>query len=95
MIERLIHSDQPCEGPEYRKRSEQIIQLKQELCRQLDQQGKQQLDQLTDLYLEQTASLTKRSFTEGFCTAVDLALDYFKHRSTDRSITNQQQPPES
>lgn len=77
MIERLINSERSYESPEHHKVSEQIVQLKQELYRQLDQQGKEQVDQLTNAYLEQIAALAENSFIEGFCAAVELALDYY------------------
>ena len=82
MIERLINSGNSCDGPEYRKPSEKIIQLKQQLCGQLSPHGKEQLEQLTDTYLEQSAALLEVSFTNGFCAAVDLVLDYLEHRIT-------------
>lgn len=96
MIERLINSESSYGGPEYRKPSEKIIQLKQQLCGQLSPpQGKEQLEQLTDAYLEQSAVLLEVSFTDGFCTAVDLVLDYLEYRITVRSKADPQQTQES
>lgn len=95
MIEQLIKSEGSYNGPEFHKLSEEIVQLKQQLGSQLNQQGKEHLDQLTDIYLEQSTALLKASFIDGFCTAVDLALDYLEHRNISRSKANQQQPPES
>ena len=93
MIERLINLERPCEETEYHKLTEQIIQLKQRLCGQLNQRGREQLNQLTDLYLEQSAILQGNAFIDGFCAAVDLAADCLIHRITYNTTANQQQPP--
>lgn len=95
MIERLFNVESSCDGPEYRKPSEKIIQLKQQLCGQLSPQGKELLEQLTDTYLEQSAVLLEVTFTDGFCTAVDLVLDYLEHRITVRFKADPQQTQES
>ena len=95
MIERLFNVESSCDGPEYCKPSEKIIQLKQQLCGQLSPQGKEHLEQLTDTYLEQSAALLESSFTDGFCVAVDLVLDYLEHRITVRSKADPQQTQES
>lgn len=94
MIERLMNLERPYGEPEYSKLSAQISQLKQQLCEQLNQEGKTWLEQLADTYLEQSAVLSESSFTDGFCVAVDLVLDYLEHRITVYSKTNQQQTPE-
>lgn len=93
MIERLMNLEHPYEEPEYSKLSVQIRHLKQQLCEQLDQEGKGWLEQLTDTYLEHSAVLSESSFTDGFCAAVDLALGYLEHRTTTCSKAGQQQPP--
>ena len=95
MIERLINLERICEGPEYRKFSIQIIQLKRELYSQLDQRGKEQLEELTNVYLAQSSAILERSFTAGFCAAVELAADCLEGQNTNGSTANPQQPPES
>ncbi len=80
MIERLMNLEQPGMEPEYRKLTEQIIKLKQQLTGQLDAEGIRQLEQLTEAYLSQSEILLKREFYEGFCTAVDLILDYLEFK---------------
>ncbi len=89
MIERLMNLERPCVEPEYRQLTEQIIQLKQQLAKQLDKEGVRQLEQLTEAYLTQSGILLKREFYEGFCTALDLIQDYLKFTA------NQQHLPES
>ncbi len=81
MIERLMDLKEPGMEPEYRKLTEQIIKLKQRLTKQLDAEGVRQLENLTEAYLAQSEILLKREFYEGFCTAIDLILDYFEFRS--------------
>ena len=94
MIEILFNAESSCDGPEYRNLSEKIILLKQQLCSQLSPLGKEQIEQLTDAYLEQSAALLKVSFTDGFCTAVDLVMDYLEHRIAVRSKADPQQTQE-
>ena len=95
MIERLMNLEHPYGEPQYRNLSEQIISLKQQLFSQLNRQGKDQLDQLTDNYLAQLAALREAAFFDGFCSAVDLMVDYLEHTAPGRSKTNQEQPPKA
>ena len=95
MIERLMNLEYLYGEPQDRNLSEQIILLKQQLGRQLNQQGKDQLDQLTDNYLAQLAALREAAFIDGFCSAVDLMVDYLEHKTAGRSKANQEQPPKS
>ena len=95
MIERLMNLEHPYGEPQYRNLSEQIISLKQQLFSQLNRQGKDQLDQLTDNYLAQLAALREAAFIDGFCSAVDLMVDYLEHKPPSRSKTNQEQPPKA
>lgn len=95
MIERLMNLERPYGEPEYSKLSTQIAQLKQQLCGQLSLQGQEQLEQLSDAYLAQSAALVERSFVDGFCATVDLAMDYWEHRIAVNSKAGQQQTPES
>ena len=95
MIERLMNLERPYGEPEYSKLSVQIRHLKQQLCEQLDQEGKGWLEQLADTYLEQSAVLSESSFTDGFCAAVDLMLDYLEHRILAYPKADQPQTPES
>lgn len=95
MIERLMNLERPYGEPEYSELSAQIGQLKQQLCEQLNREGKECLEQLADTYLEQSAALSEGSFTDGFCTAVDLMLDYLEHRILACPKADQPQTPES
>jgi len=95
MIERLMNLEHPYGEPQYRNLSEQIISLKQQLFSQLNRQGKNQLDQLTGNYLAQLAALREAAFIDGFCSAVDLMIDYLEHKTTGCSKANQERPPES
>ncbi len=95
MIERLMNQECPYGEPKYRNLSKQIILLKQRLYGQLNQQGKDQLEQLTDVYLAYLAALREAAFIDGFCSSVELMMDYLEHRITGCSKANQQQPPES
>lgn len=95
MIERLMNPERPLRAPKCDEQSEQIIQLKRELVDKLDCDGKSKLEQLTEIYLNQSGVLMQMAFSDGFCTAVDLMLDYLEWQaSTERCFTaNQQRPP--
>jgi len=94
MIERLMNLERPYGEPKCRNLSKQIISLKQQLYGQLNQQGKDHLEQLTDAYFAQFDTLREAAFIDGFCSAVDLMVEYLEHRITGGSKANQQQPPE-
>lgn len=81
MIERLLNLEHPCKDPGYNSQQKQIAQLTQELSERLDETGKIQLNQLTDAYLKQEAFLLKDAFLDGFCAAIELAIDCLRHQS--------------
>ena len=93
MIERLMNQERPYRESEYHNLLEQIILLKKQLYSQLNQQGKDQLEELTDIYLAQLSALREAAFINGFCSSVDLMMDYLEHRTTKCSKANPQQPP--
>lgn len=76
MIERLIDPERPYGEPEYSILSEQLTQLKQRLCSQLTQEGKDRLEQLTDIFIRQETAILHDAFADGFWTAVELMLDF-------------------
>ena len=76
MIERLIDPERPYGEPEYSILSEQLTQLKQQLCSQLTQEGKDRLEQLTDIFIRQETAILHDAFADGFWTAVELMLDF-------------------
>jgi hypothetical protein len=95
MIERLMNLEQPCRESEYYNLLEQIILLKKRLYDQLNQQGKDQLEELTDIYTAQLSTLREAAFIDGFCSSVNLMMDYLEHRIINCPKANQEQPPES
>lgn len=97
MIERLMNPERPLKAPRYDEQSEQIIQLKRELANKLDRDGKSKLEQLAEIYLNQSGVLMQIAFSDGFCTAVDLMLDYLEWQASTkyRFTANQQHPPKS
>lgn len=82
MIERLMDMERSYGEPEYSKLSHQITQLRRALEQQLNQEGLADLERLSDGYIRQGGILLRSGFTEGFCCAVALMLEY--HKSTDR-----------
>lgn len=76
MIERLMNQERPYGEPEYSKLSAQISQLKQQLCEQLNQEGKDWLEQLADTFMRQELLVLRDAFADGFWTAVELMLEF-------------------
>lgn len=84
MIERLINLERTYGGPEYSRLTEEISQLKNLLCGQLDQEGAQWLEQLTDAYMRQENAALSDAFAEGFWTAVELMLEFKNWKQNSR-----------
>lgn len=91
MIERLMTNDFLQDNPGYQELTRHIAELRHEVSENLDSEGRELLDQLADAYISQSTALLNDAFIEGFCTAVDLALDYLTYRQPVK--TNQQHPP--
>lgn len=81
MIEKLIDPEHFCGGPEYDALTKRIVEIRRELGELLDVAGKELLDQMSIAYIRQQEALRSSSFTDGFCTAAELALEILKHRS--------------
>lgn len=81
MIERLMNLERPYGEPEYSKLSGQISQLKQQLCEQLNQEGKGWLEQLADTFMRQELLVLRDAFADGFWTAVELMLEFQRRKS--------------
>ena len=81
MIERLMNQERPYGEPEYSKWAEEITRLKNMLCKQLDQSGKQQLEQMEDAYLRRENAALCDAFADGFWSAVELMLEYQQQKS--------------
>ena len=80
MIKRLMSPERPYGEPEYSKLSEQITKLQKALAKQLDYEHQVVLEQLSDTYIRQGNTMLADVFTDGFCTAIELMLDFFQHR---------------
>lgn len=80
MIERLMNLERPYGEPEYSKLAEQINQLKQQLCGQLDPIGKGLLEQLADTCVRQETAILRDAFENGFWTAIELMMEFQKRK---------------
>ena len=83
MIKRLMNPERPYGEPEYSKMSEQIIKLQKALAEQLNQEHQVLLEQLSDTYIRQGNTMLADAFADGFCTAIELMLDFVQHRKED------------
>ena len=79
MIERLFEEERPCDNPAYRQYAQQIVEARQILDGQLDEEGRACLDQLTEMYLRQSNIEIREAFVQGFCAAVELLLESLRH----------------
>lgn len=86
MIERLMQEESRYGEPEYSQRSAEIIRAIRALCETLDADEKQHLTQLENAYQLREATAIRSAFQEGFCVAVQLALDVLEHSRQDGSI---------
>lgn len=84
MIERLMNLERPYGEPEYSKLSAQISQLKQQLCEQLNQEGKDWLEQLSDTFMRQEPLILRDAFADGFWTAVELMVEFQQRKSRNK-----------
>lgn len=84
MIERLMNLERPYGEPEYSKLSAQISQMKQQLCEQLNQEGKDWLEQLTDTFMRQEPLILRDAFADGFWTAVELMSEFQQRKLENR-----------
>jgi len=80
VIEWLMDLEHPCKDPRYHEWAEQIVQLKQNLDKQLNQEGISQLAQMMDAYARQEDAVLREAFTDGFCAAVELMLELYRNR---------------
>ena len=72
--------------PEYSQKSAEIVRATCALCETLDADEKQRLAQLEDAYQVREATAVRSAFQEGFCAAVQLALDVLEHSRRDGGI---------
>lgn len=78
MIEKLMDEEFRYGEPEFSKAEGQIVEIYQELRGMLDEEGKVLLDSLSDAYIRQNNLIVKEIFKSGFCSAVELMIDFLK-----------------
>ena len=81
MIERLVDLERQYGEPEYSKLSKQIIVLQEKLKKQLGPEGKEWLEQLCDAYIRQGTVILYDVFADGFWSAVDIMVEYLRHKN--------------
>ncbi|RHR11055.1 hypothetical protein DWX58_00915 [Pseudoflavonifractor sp. AF19-9AC] len=86
MIERLMQEDPRYGEPEYSQRSAEIVRATRALCETLDAEEKQHLTRLENAYQLREAAAIRSAFQEGFCVAVQLALDVLEHSRQNEGI---------
>ena len=82
MIEKLMNPELPYGEPEYSEIGKEINSLMERLAEKLDADDRPLLEQLADLHVHQANAVAEDTYVAGFCAAVDLMLDYLRHRET-------------
>ena len=80
-----MNPESPYGEPQYSKLAEQISDLRQRLNGQLDPAHQRLLEQLSDTYIQQGSAMLPDAFADGFWTAVELMLEYYRRKSTSQT----------
>lgn len=81
MIERLMNPEKSYGEPEYSKMAKQITRLRWMIEEQLSPEGKALVEQLSDIYIRQGNAMLSDAFIDGFCTAIELVMEFQQRRS--------------
>lgn len=80
LIKRLMNPEMAYGEPKYSELAVKITKIKQMLDEKLDADGHVLLEQITEEHTRQENALVDDAYIAGFCTAVDLILEYFRWR---------------
>ena len=80
MIEKMMNPELPYGEPEYSEIGREINDLMERLAAKLDADDRPLLEQLADLHAHRANVVAEDTYVAGFCAAVDLVLDYLRHR---------------
>ena len=80
MIEKMMNPELPYGEPEYSEIGREINDLMERLVAKLDADDRPLLEQLADLHAHRANVVAEDTYVAGFCAAVDLVLDYLRHR---------------
>ena len=82
MIEKLMNPELPYGEPEYSEIGREIDSLMERLAAKLNADDRPLLEQLADLHAHRANVVAEATYAAGFCTSVDLMLDYLRHRES-------------
>ena len=80
MIEKLMNPEFPYGEPEYSEIGREINDLMERLSVGMNQEEITLLERLADLHTHRANTVARATFISGFCTAIDLTLDYLRRR---------------
>ena len=80
MIEKLMKPELPYGEPEYSEIGKEINRVMERLTAKLDPDDRLLLEQLADLHDHRANVVAEDTYVAGFCTAIDLVMDYLRHR---------------
>ena len=82
MIEKLMNPELPYGEPEYSETGKEINSLMERLAAKLERGDRLLLEKLADLHAHRTNVVAEDTYVAGFCAAIDLMLDYLRHKKT-------------
>ena len=80
MIEKMMNPELPYGEPEYSEIGREINDLMERLAAKMEAGDRPLLEQLADLHAHRANVVAEDTYVAGFCAAVDLVLDYLRHR---------------
>ena len=80
MIEKLMNPELPYGEPEYSEIGREINNLMERLSMGMSKEEIALLERLADLHAHRANAVATATFISGFCTAIDLTLDYLRRR---------------
>ena len=76
----MMNPELPYGEPEYSEIGREINDLMERLAAKLDADDRPLLEQLADLHAHRANVVAEDTYVAGFCAAVDLVLDYLRHK---------------
>lgn len=80
MIERLLDEEIQYGEPEYSQVAKKITELREQLEKNLDADGRKLLEEISDAYIYQGNFLIRDAFEEGFCAAIEIVFEVIQHQ---------------
>lgn len=80
MLEHLMNEERTYGEPVYSEQAKEITQIRQQVFMQLNAEGRDALERMSDAYMRQETAVLHDAFAEGFWTAVELMLEFYRKK---------------